>query len=99
MKIVYVVNTFPKISETFILNEIVQVQKQGINVEVFAFSDATEDRSHPDVSRVGKITYLQPAKRISAVLDHWYWLFKHPGRYLKTFLVASNRSNGITRWF
>jgi colanic acid/amylovoran biosynthesis glycosyltransferase len=99
MKVLYVVNAFPKISETFILNEIVQAEKQGVEVEVLAFSNTVEDRVHPDVSKVGKVVYLMPRRRLTAVADHLYWFSRHPQRYLKTFALALNRTNGITRLF
>jgi colanic acid/amylovoran biosynthesis glycosyltransferase len=99
MKVVYIVNEFPKISETFILNEVIQVQKNGLNVEVVAFSEAKEDRVHPDVSRVEKISYFMHRRRFRAVVDHLYWFAQNPARYLRTFGLALNRANGISRLF
>ncbi len=99
MKVVYILNVFPKISETFILNEIIQAQKEGVNVGVVAFSGSTEDRIHPDVSKVRDVNYFLSAVKITALFDHFYWFATHPGRYLKTFRIALNRNNGITRKF
>jgi colanic acid/amylovoran biosynthesis glycosyltransferase len=99
MKVVYILNVFPKISETFILNEIVQAQNEGVNIGVVAFSGSTEDRIHPDVSKVRDIHYFLPAVKTTSIFDHFYWFVTHPGRYLKTFRLALNRNNGITRKF
>lgn len=100
MKVAYILNVFPKISETFILNEIIEVQNNDVDVEVFAFSGSGENVVHPQVSDVKKLQYLAPEKKsIGILFDHLYWLVKSPIRYLKTLLIACHRANGITRLF
>jgi colanic acid/amylovoran biosynthesis glycosyltransferase len=99
MRVAYILNLFPKISETFILNEILEVQRQGIDVEVFAFSKASEKIAHETVRKVQKITYLYPANKMTFILDHLHWFIKNPLRYFRTLFLAFNRSNGIRHLF
>jgi glycosyltransferase involved in cell wall biosynthesis len=60
-KIGYVVKTFPKISETFILQEILDLEAQGLDLTIFSLQHPTDDEFHPSVSRVqAKIEYYHP---------------------------------------
>ncbi len=100
MKVAYILNVFPKISETFILNEIIEVQNNGVDVEVFAFLKSGEAVVHPQVKDVKKKKYfLAERKSLSIVADHLYWIFNQPTRYFKTLAVALNRKNGIAGLF
>ena len=40
-KIAYIVSLFPKLSETFILNEVLELKKNGIQIEIFSLSNFT----------------------------------------------------------
>ncbi len=100
MKVAYILNVFPKISETFILNEIIEVQNNGIDVEVFAFSPSIEVFSHSQIKSVKRIKYFSPEKKsLGIVADHLFWIFNQPVRYFKTLSVALNRKNGIAGLF
>ena len=47
--VAYVVNTFPKLSETFIVNEIAALMRRGVAVRVLSLKAATEPLQHPVV--------------------------------------------------
>lgn len=48
--VAYVVNTFPKLSETFVSNEIAALVRRGIRVRVLSLKAATETIQHPIVA-------------------------------------------------
>ena len=50
MKIAYVLSMFPALSESFILNEIVQLLKKGHDVQIFSMHKPTEDILHEEVN-------------------------------------------------
>lgn len=50
-RVAYVVNTFPKISETFILGEIAEVCRRGIEVRILALKTPREQLAHDAVRR------------------------------------------------
>ncbi len=50
MNIVYCVDIFPKISESFILNEIVELLKRGHNVHIFSIHKSEEDIMHEEIT-------------------------------------------------
>lgn len=51
MKIAFIVNEFPKLSETFILNQITGLLDRGHDVRVFSTFAGDEDRVHSEVAR------------------------------------------------
>jgi glycosyltransferase involved in cell wall biosynthesis len=60
MKIAYLVKTFPKLSEAFILNEILELERQGMGLHIFSLRQPSEAKVHPGVSQVkAPVTYLR----------------------------------------
>jgi colanic acid/amylovoran biosynthesis glycosyltransferase len=99
MKVIEIIDRFPKISETFILREILAMQKKGVDIEVFAFEKYDEGIEHPEVNTVRKVTYFPKTTCIDEVYAHVHWFFKRPFSYLKTAGFALNSHNGIRRLF
>jgi colanic acid/amylovoran biosynthesis glycosyltransferase len=59
LRVGYVLKVFPRLSETFILNEILELERQGVEVDVFSLKPPTEPRYHGDLSRLrAAVTYL-----------------------------------------
>jgi len=99
MKVIEIIDTFPKISETFILREILAIQKKGVDIEVFAFTKPNQNIIHAEVNDVRKVTYFLKSTFSEKIYAHFYWFLKKPFTYMKTALFAVNRHNGIGRLF
>ena len=55
----FLVKTYPKVSETFILNEILALEQRGFNLHIFSLCKPTDDKSHTLTSKVrANVTYL-----------------------------------------
>lgn len=55
----FLLKTYPKLSETFILNEILELERQGLNLHIFSLRHPSEPRIHPGVAQVkAPVTYL-----------------------------------------
>src|SRR3989304_9236520 len=68
MKIVYLVGSFPKLSETFILNQITGLIDRGHEVEIVAYHNPKEEKVHADVIKYGlleKTHYIQYNNELS----------------------------------
>lgn len=58
VRVGYVLKMYPRFSETFILNEILELERQGVALHVFALKKPDEGRFHADVARVrAGVTY------------------------------------------
>ena len=66
MKIAYVINVFPKLSESFILNEIVELLKNGHDVQIYSLIKPTEEVAHEEVEKylILEKTYYFSFKRL-----------------------------------
>lgn len=58
-KIGYLLKTYPKVSETFILNEILELENQGLDLHIFSLRNPSDDKFHPDIAKVkAQVTYI-----------------------------------------
>jgi colanic acid/amylovoran biosynthesis glycosyltransferase len=55
MKIAFVLDSFPALSETFILNQITGLIDRGHTVDIYASGPRDDPKCHPDVERYGLI--------------------------------------------
>ncbi len=53
MRLAYIVNVFPKISETFIAHEVAELLRRGVEVEIFSLRNPQETLRHEVISRTG----------------------------------------------
>lgn len=94
MKIAVVVNEFPKLSETFILNQITGLLELGHDVEIFAKFDSKEAKVHSDVKKyhlMERVCYFDrshlPQDKIKRILKAIYLIIinfhKSPIKILK----------------
>lgn len=76
---------FPKLTETFILDELVAVDRQGLRVELFPLLREREDVVHPEaVPWVARAHYL-PFVSLAILRSNVAMLVRHPRRYLGTW--------------
>ena len=82
MNIAFIVNRFPKLSETFILDQITGLIALGHNVDIFAQKPGGDLKTHPDVDRyrLGEKTKyfsLMNGKPSFRQDDFWPNLWRH----------------------
>jgi glycosyltransferase involved in cell wall biosynthesis len=88
--IAYIVKAWPRLSETFILNEIISLERRGVSIRIFSVRERDPGPAHSKVAQVrAEVTYL-------ASLANWKrtipanvrTLCRQPGRYLRVLLQA-----------
>ncbi len=91
----YVLKMFPRFSETFILNEILELERRGLRVVIFSMKPPNESVRQPDVERVRAPVYLIPPFRGTALrrhlMCHLACFLRSPRRYLRTLVFARRR--------
>lgn len=95
MKIAFIVGAFPKLSETFILNQITGLLDLGHDVDIFAQFNPEEEKVHQDVETyhlMEQVHYFDmPSNRLRRVLKAVYLLavtfHKAPLAILKSFNI------------
>jgi len=87
----YIVKSWPRLSETFVLNEILSLEQRGVRIRIFSVKEPDPGPSHPKVAQVrAEVTYL-------ALWPHWKKALpanlrsfrRQPGRYLRVLLEAT----------
>lgn len=59
-KVAYVLKRFPRLSETFILNEILELERRGVDVTVFAFLKPNDGKFHAQVAQLkARVRYFE----------------------------------------
>jgi glycosyltransferase involved in cell wall biosynthesis len=81
-KVAYIMSRFPKITETFVLYEILALIDLGFDVEVYPLLREKGDAEHPDVARVMPLVHFQPFLSVSILKANWHYLRRHPLKYL-----------------
>jgi len=91
----YVLKMFPRFSETFIVNEMLELQARGVRITVFSMKPPDGGIQQPQVNAFGGQVYVIPALRGAGLLRHavaHLSLFaRHPGRYVSCFHFVSGR--------
>ena len=101
--VAYVMNGFPRLSETFIANEIYRLEQMGLGLRLYSVKREREPTAHPVVEAIGApLVYLPEATSVSGTtLPAWlaqnlpaFWrahaavAVRHPWRYLATLAAA-----------
>jgi glycosyltransferase involved in cell wall biosynthesis len=60
------VKRFPRLSETFILNEIIELRRQGVPLRIFAVMDPQEPHSQPEAEELrDEVHYIRAGQEVS----------------------------------
>lgn len=100
--ILYFLDIFPAVSETFIMNEILELERRGLDIKIIA--RRKEDGVPHDLLKQLKsgASYLPDAHRLSArqiLVSHAKFFISHPMSYARTLIYAFNRRKKGSLWF
>ncbi|HEU4673341.1 MAG TPA: glycosyltransferase, partial [Candidatus Limnocylindrales bacterium] len=110
LRIAYLMSRFPKATETFVLNEILELERLGHRVSIHPLVIEREPVDHPGVGRLlASIARPTPRRILEAQV---YWLRRRPAAYVGTwvgavrgnlrsprFLVRSLATVPVAAWF
>jgi glycosyltransferase involved in cell wall biosynthesis len=91
LRVAYVLKMYPRFSETFILNELLELERQGVELHVFSLKRPNDGVAHADVGRLAaSVTYL-PQTLPGLVAAQWRALFQQPLLLLRVLARAVRR--------
>ncbi len=103
--VAYLTKRFPRLSETFILDEILGLEASGVPLRVYALRHPGETLVQPDVNLVASpVTYLHPPGpwrvRVGAALStaaaHGLLLLRSPRRYLAVAVYIARKRRHLS---
>jgi glycosyltransferase involved in cell wall biosynthesis len=83
-KVAYIMSRFPKLTETFILYEMIAMQKQGIQVEVYPLLRERVEVMHVEAVPFVQVAHYQPFISWPIIRANLYFLLRKPFAYLAT---------------
>jgi colanic acid/amylovoran biosynthesis glycosyltransferase len=97
--VAYVMSRFPKLTETFVLDELGAVHRAGLRVELFPLIRERGGPVHPAaVPWVARATYL-PFLSPAIVRSNISYFARHPRRYLGTLVAMLRGTAGSLNFF
>jgi colanic acid/amylovoran biosynthesis glycosyltransferase len=86
--VAYLMSRFPKISETFILYEILELERLGLRVEVFPLIREPAQTIHAEAREIVERAHYSTFFSLPVLLAQAYWLGKRPLAYLRAWWQA-----------
>lgn len=83
VRIAYVMSRFPKLSETFVLNEMIALESFGAHVDVYPLLRERQTVSHPEVHAwIARARYL-PFLSLGILAANAHYALRQPRRYAR----------------
>ena len=98
-KVAYIMSRFPKLTETFILYEMLAMQQQNMQVEVYPLLRERDEVMHPEAMQFVRVAHFQPFMSLPILRANLYFLWKKPAAYLKTLWDVLRANWGSYNFF
>src|SRR6187551_2391965 len=96
-RIAYILRSYPRLSQTFIVNEILSLEQLGLQVHLFAITNPHEPIVQAQVAQVrAPVEYLEDiaiAGRSAAIDEHAWAEQQAPERYAAACSYVEQRSD------
>lgn len=100
MRVGYLLRMYPRLSQTFVVNEIREHERQGVDISIASLRLPNEGLFHESICRVTARVYYPPAsskgKRAAMMKKQWDLVRRSPSRYLQAAGII--RRDAQTDW-
>ena len=98
-KIAYTMSRFPKLTETFILYEILALEKMGVQVELYPLIREHQSVVHPEAAKMIPRGHFHPLLSLEMIPAHWHFIIRKPRVYFGTLVEALGSTFGSINFF
>jgi colanic acid/amylovoran biosynthesis glycosyltransferase len=99
LKVAYVMSRFPRLSETFVLGEILAVEEQGVEVELFPLLRDRGEVVHPEAVALCERARFQPFLSLPILRSQLHFLRRSPRRYVGALWALLRGTWGSANFF
>jgi colanic acid/amylovoran biosynthesis glycosyltransferase len=85
VRVAYVMSRFPKLTETFVLGEVLALDRRGIAVDLYPLLRERASVVHPEAARLVARSRYEPFLSPAIVVSQLVWLRRRPGAYLRAW--------------
>ena len=97
--VAYVMSRFPKLSETFVLNEIVALESLGVHVEVYPLLRERQPITHPEAHRWVERAHFHPFFSLPILQAQALFIRQRPRSYFRVLLEVLGGTWGNANFF
>jgi colanic acid/amylovoran biosynthesis glycosyltransferase len=98
-KIAYIMSRFPKLTETFILYEILAFEGRGITIEIFPLLRERQNISHTEAQSLAERAHYQPFISLKILAAQWYFIRRKPHAYFSALAEVLRGTFGSFNFF
>ena len=98
-KVAYIMSRFPKLTETFILYEMLALEQQGVQVELYPLLRERATVMHPEAAAMLDRAHFQPFLSWPILRAHARFLRRKPRAYLATLWTLLRSTCGSLNFF
>jgi colanic acid/amylovoran biosynthesis glycosyltransferase len=98
-KVAYIMSRFPKLTETFILYEIIALEKQGIKVETFPLLREQAKTIHKEAQELTERAHFHPFISGKILAAHWCFIRRDFRTYFRTIAEVFSGTFGSLNFF
>jgi glycosyltransferase involved in cell wall biosynthesis len=99
LKVAYIMSRFPRLSETFVLYEILAVEEHGVDVHLYPLLRERAEVVHPEAIELCARARFQPFLSVPVLRSQLHFLRHSPRRYLKTIRDLLAGTSGSLNFF
>jgi glycosyltransferase involved in cell wall biosynthesis len=90
---------FPKLTETFILYEILALEKMGVAVELFPLIHEKQSVKHPEAEKMEKRARFHPFISFKIIAANFHYMLRSPRKYFGTLFEVLIGTLGSVNFF
>jgi glycosyltransferase involved in cell wall biosynthesis len=98
-RVAYIMSRFPKLTETFVLYEMLAVEQQDVDVEIYPLLRERARTMHPEAVPLVRRAHYLPLISAEILAAQLYFLRRCPRVYLATLWTALRANFGSLRFF
>ena len=95
----YIMSRFPKITETFILREMLELEKSGQPLIIFPLLRVKEPVFHPEVEKLMSKVQFTPFISLKIISANLHFMTRSPRKYLKVLWTVLRENFGSVNLF
>jgi glycosyltransferase involved in cell wall biosynthesis len=98
-KVAYIVSRFPALTETFVLYEILAMEKLGVGVELYPLLRTRSKVTHPEAERWVHRAHYLPFLSLAILRAQWYFIRRDLVAYCKVWADVLRGAWGSANYF
>lgn len=99
LRVAYIMSRFPKLTETFILYEMMAMERMKVHIGVYPLLREKTHVMHPEALPFVETAHFHPFISLSIIRAHFYFLWRKPRTYLGALWTLLRANWGSFRFF